>query len=89
LYDSLYNDIIDDEVEQQVKDILPDNFVGIDVVPVQQHMNCSNCWVFAVAFATCLVFELNPSNFVFDIPKMRPYLLECLKASEIKVFPHF
>jgi hypothetical protein len=35
LYDSLYNDIIDDEVEQQVKDLLPDNFVGIDVVPVQ------------------------------------------------------
>ena len=89
LYDSLYNDIIDDEVEQQVKDLLPDNFVGIEVVPVQQQMNGSDCGIFAVAFATCLVFELNPSDFMFDIPRMRPHLLECLRAGEIKVFPHF
>ena len=89
LYDSLYDDIIDDEVEQQVKDLLPDNFVGIEVVPVQQQMNGSDCGVFAVAFATCLVFELNPSDFMFDIPRMRPHLLECLRAGEIKVFPHF
>ena len=89
MYDSLYNDFIDDEVEQQVKDLLPDNFVGIEVVPVQQQMNGSDCGVFAVAFATCLVFELNPSDFMFDIPRMRPHLLECLRAGEIKVFPHF
>ena len=46
-------------------------------MPVQQQTNGSDCGVFAVAFAACLVYGENPSNVTFDIPKMRPLLRQC------------
>ena len=46
LYDSLIHDIIVDEVEEQVKDLMADKFVGINIVPVQQQRNGSDCGVF-------------------------------------------
>ena len=89
LYDSLFNDIIENEVEEQVKSLFGGNFQGLTNVPVQQQLNGSDCGVFAVAFATCLVYGTNPQDFMFLIPQMRPHLLECLKAGEMRLFPHF
>lgn len=88
-YDSLFNDIIENEVEEQIKSLFGGNFQGITNVPVQQQLNESNCGVFAVAFATCLVYSSNPQDFMFHIPQMRPHLLECLKAGEMRLFPYF
>lgn len=89
LYDSLFNDIIENEVEEQAKSLFGGNFQGIENVTVQQQLNGSDCGVFAVAFATCLVYGCNPQDFMFHIPQMRPHLLECLKAGEMRLFPHF
>ena len=89
LYDSLFNEIIENEVEEQVKSLFGGNFQGITNVPVQQQLNGSDCGVFAVAFATCLVYGSNLQDFMFHIPQMRPQLLECLKAGEMRLFPHF
>ena len=49
----------------------------------------SDCGVFAVAFATYLVYGTNPQDLMFHIPQMRPHLLECLKVGEMRLFPHF
>ena len=46
LYDSLFHDIIVDEVEEQVTNLMADKFVGINIVPVQQQRNGSDCGVF-------------------------------------------
>ena len=55
LYDSLYHGIIYSEVEDQVINLVGQaNFTGIQVVPVRQQQNGSDCGVFAAAFATCL-----------------------------------
>ena len=89
LYDSLFNEIIENEVEEQVKSLFGGNFQGITNVPVQQQLNGSDCGVFAVAFVTCLVYGSNPQDFMFHIPQMRPHLLECLKAGDMRLFPHF
>ena len=89
LYDSLFNDIIENEVEEQVKSLFGGNFQGITNVPVQRQLNGSDCGFFAVTFATCLVYGTNPQDFMFHIPQMRPHLLECLKAGEMRPFPHF
>ena len=89
LYDRLFNNIIENEVEEQVKSLFGGNFQGITNVPVQWQLNGSDCGVFAVSFATCLVYSSNPQDFMFHIPQMRPHLLQCLKAGEMRLFSHF
>lgn len=87
LYDSLYHDIIVKEVEEQVESLMADSYIGIENVTVQQQLNGSDCGVFTVAFATCLVYGFNPGDFTFDIPKMRPHLAQYLEIGEITMFP--
>ncbi|XP_019636874.1 PREDICTED: uncharacterized protein LOC109479362 [Branchiostoma belcheri] len=87
LYDSLYHDAVSQEVEEQTDDLLGGNLVSIDYVPVQQQTNSSDCGVFSVAFAVCLVFANDPRHVTFDVPRMRPHLLKCLKEGSITMFP--
>ena len=42
LYDSLYHDIIEMEVHDQVENMMADSFTGITSVPVQQQRNRSD-----------------------------------------------
>ena len=53
------------------------------VAPVQQQRNGSDCGV----FATCLAHFIDPVTVDFDISKMRPHLLSCLKSGDINLFP--
>ena len=87
LYDSLFNDIVLQEVEDQTKDLLADNYVGLNYEPVQQHCNGSDCGVYSIAFATCLVCGSDPKYVIFDVPTMRPHLGHCLKSQTITTFP--
>ena len=87
LYDSLYNNIIATEVEEQVKSLLGGKESKIIVAPVQQQGNGSDCGVFAIAFATCLVHLVDPVTVDFDIPKMRPHLISCFKSRFLHLFP--
>ena len=57
------------------------------VVPVQQQNNGCDCGVFATAYATSLVYTKDPLTAEFDIPKMRPNLLLCLKSGHVDLFP--
>ena len=88
LYDSLYHNIIEDEIEEQVKSLMGgDCFKDMTVVPVQQQNNESDCGVFAAAFATCLVNYVPPETVQFDFPKMRQHLFNCLQNGAIERFP--
>lgn len=87
LYDSLYHDIIEKELEEQVQSLMADSYIGIANVPVQQQKNGSDCGGFAIAFAACLVHGFDPRDFTFDIPKMRLHLAHCRKSGEIPMFP--
>ena len=87
LMDSLSNSVIPQEITQLVENLLGPRYKGINQLPVQQQGNGSDCGVFAIAFATCLVYGRNPSQAHFDIPRMRPHLLKCLKAHSIELFP--
>ena len=80
LYDSLYHNIIHSEVEDKVRNLVGHaNFTGIQVVPVQQQQNGSDCGVFAAAFATCLAYGIPPQTVQFDVHKMRTHLYHSLK----------
>eukprot|EP00795_Rhopilema_esculentum_P017025 gene17025-8530_t len=52
IYDSLYNNVISNEVEQQIECMLGGAPFRMMVASVQQPQNGSNCGIFAIAFAT-------------------------------------
>lgn len=87
LYGSLFNDVILDDLEQQVESLVGEDFQGINVVPIQQQSNGSDCGVFAIAFATSLVYTLDPNIPQLNVSKMRLHLYACLKACLITPFP--
>ena len=74
LMDSLTKPVISKELQELVRALLVPNFQGIFNIPVQQQMNASDCGVFAIAYATCLVYGQNPCTVIFDIPRMRQHL---------------
>ena len=63
--------------------------MALNFVPVQQQANGSDCGVFAIAFATCLTFETDPSKIAFDIHGMRQHLASCLRNGALSLFPIF
>ena len=79
--------MVKDEVEEQVINLLADDFVKLNVVPLHQQQNGGDCGVFASAYATCLAYMSDPAAVKFDIPKMRPHLSKCLKAGKMEPFP--
>ncbi|XP_078382523.1 uncharacterized protein LOC144665209 [Oculina patagonica] len=89
LFDSLYHDSVVQEVEEQTNDLLGGRLIALDPKPVQQQTNGSDCGVFAVAFATCLVFGVDPTFINFDAQGMRHHLVTCLRNGRISLFPSF
>eukprot|EP00794_Sanderia_malayensis_P010417 gene10417-11507_t len=88
LYDSLYNHVVSDEIEEQIKNLIgADIYQGINVVPVQQQENGYDCGVFAIAFATCLVNYIPPETVEFDVAQLRQHLFKCLKTGKMELFP--
>ena len=85
LYDSLYHDVICQEVENQTNDLLGGRLAGLRYVSVQQQTNGSDCSVFAFAIAICLAFGTDPSHVTFDIPRMRSHLVACLRAEKMSM----
>ncbi|XP_068743620.1 uncharacterized protein [Montipora capricornis] len=83
----LSNPVPSQEIVDLVKSLLGPSYKGINQLPVQQQLNTSDCGVFAIAFATCLVYGQNPSQVRFNIPMMRPHLLNCFKARAMQLFP--
>lgn len=87
LYDSLFHNVIENEVEQQVINLVGiDKFSGIGGSAVQQQSNSSDCGVFSIAFATCLIFGILPQTVQFD-EKMRRHLHNCFQNEALELFP--
>lgn len=72
LLDSLMKPVISQEIQELAENLLGPNLNSITSIPVQQQTNLSDCGMFAIAFATCLVFGQDPSQVTFDILRMRP-----------------
>ena len=56
-------------------------------ISVQQQQNSVDCGVFAVAFATSLSLDIDPSCSSFDVSQMRIHLLRCFEKGEMTMFP--
>ena len=54
---------------------------------MQQQINCVDCGLFAIAFATSLAHNENPVKRVYNTAKLRQHLVLCLEAGKMSVFP--
>ena len=63
LYDSLFHDIIETEVEEQVKRMMVGAYIGLENVSVWQQNNGSDCGVLTIAFV------LNPKMWISTLEK--------------------
>ena len=61
VYDSLYNDVISQEIEEQVNDFLGARLISLDYVPVQHQINGSDCRVFLLLSLHVLLLLLIPA----------------------------
>lgn len=68
LLDSIMKPVISQEIQDLAGNLFRPNLNSITRISVQQQTNLSDCGVFAIAFATCLVFGQDPSQVTFDIP---------------------
>ena len=56
-------------------------------VPCQDQGDGSSCGVFAIAFATALVFKKHLGKCRFEKDKMRSHLRDCILSGELSPFP--
>ena len=54
---------------------------------VRQQSDGSACGVFALAYAYTLYQGEDPFEIQYDVPKLRPHFLSCLRKKEFTVFP--
>ncbi|PFX15513.1 hypothetical protein AWC38_SpisGene20263 [Stylophora pistillata] len=78
---------ISQELQELAENLVGGNLKGVRNVNVQQQQNGSDCGVFSIAFATCLVYGQNPLTVTFNISKMRSHLIRCLQSGIMDLFP--
>ena len=91
LYDGLNsNGKINPHTQDQIADYLylpnaPE--IHVDVQPVQQQTNGTNCGLFAIAYAVDLVHKEDPTKIRYNERRMRSHLVECLTEGSLTPFP--
>ena len=93
LYDSSCKSKMDSARDSATNQILAnlckteEALMSVEMVNVQQQQGGSDCGVFAIAFATALVFGQCPSMRNYTQKKMRQHLLDCIEKKELTPFP--
>lgn len=62
-------------------------FIEVEILPVQQQKNTTDCAVFAIAFAIEICIGTDLTTIAFEQNKMRNHLLDCLLNHKITCFP--
>ena len=89
LYDSSCKKETDEATDRILLKLLhtSESPMTVEVMNVQQQRGGSDCGVFAVAFATALVFGQCPTLRRYNQKSMRKHLLDCLESQNIEPFP--
>ena len=72
LYDSLFHDVVCDDIKDQARNLMGDEFRKLSIVPVQQQKNGSDCGVFSIAYAASLVFLNEPRQYNMTFQRCVP-----------------
>jgi len=90
IYDSLNNKTLHKHHEQFLKRLFPTYDFDknpIKFPTVQCQPNYSDCGVFAIAFATSLLFNIKPDKVKYEHKLMRSHLIKILETNIIEHFP--
>lgn len=85
VYDSIYRTL-----DQGACGIISNIFqtsTSKELVPIQRQTGGRDCGVYAIAIATALAFNLDPSKIKFKQSAMRPHLIKCLEIGTVSPFP--
>lgn len=88
VFDSLYPST-GSSVKMQISCLLHTEqpHIKLLIKDVQMQSGTADCGMFAIAFATALIYGKQPGEFCFDQSRMRTHLMECLEARKISMFP--
>ena len=64
-----------------------ETFFTLQLATASQQINHYDCGVYAIAFATALMFDTDPSKITFDSQNMRQHLIECFTRQNLTSFP--
>ena len=88
VYDSIYESTSED-AKRQIAALLrtKDNQIELKIQNVQYQNECTDCGIFAVAFATDLAHGCNPSKRHYKQDLLRSYFLKSLSQQYMTPFP--
>ena len=88
VFDSMYM-CLPTMAKAQIATLLATEQPAIKVNYMDVHMQSGgyDCGLFAIAFATALVYGNQPGHFIFHQEKTRAHLIQCLQQQEMSLFP--
>ena len=88
IYDSLVPRRISSSIMKQVCCLMksPAKKISFNVVDVMRQRNFYDCGLHAVTAATDIVFRKDPAKSQWDLQKLRPHLIHCLKQHKMMLF---
>ena len=88
LYDCNQCESLSASTEEQMSCLLnsKEKELHVKIMPVQRQKGCSDCGLFALAFAATLCSGSCPSNMVYKQSSMRKHLLDCFLHFSMTIF---
>ena len=88
VYDSIFQ-YSDKETEQIITSLFQfgSNKLTLKVAHSQKQKGGTDCGVFAIAFATAIAFEMNPSKLRLKQESLRAHLVTCFHKRHMSLFP--
>ena len=88
IFDSMYC-FCSDHSKIQIASILTtkESAIKLRYIDVQMQSGQSDCGIFAIAFATALVYGHHPGRHAFQQSAMRMHLLKCIENGKLTMFP--
>ena len=61
--------------------------IKVDVMKLTKQIGSNDCGLYAIAIATALVYEVDPSTLLFEQNEMRKHLVNCFMRQHLTQFP--
>ena len=89
IYDSLCGKKLNRDTIEQISSysFCSNDELSMNIMPVQQQRNGTDCGLFAIAFATSLAYGDDPTELLYDDNQLCRHLLYCLKKENMERFP--
>lgn len=88
LYDSLFTSISEKTLELIARLVkTKEKSFNVSVMNVNKQTGSVDCGLYAIAAVTCMLFNEDPTGFVFDQKELRLHFVKILETKSISSFP--